>query len=89
MSAAAGHHVTLRDRGPVHRHRWIAVCSCGWAAIPLRLKRAARLAGNHHLGGVVGRRARHRYPIGPAPVTPEHRLPAALRTPGGGHMPAA
>lgn len=74
--AASGRHVlTLSDRGPRHRHRWVASCSCGWRGIPLRLKRSA-------LAGFDGHAPQPHRPGSPAPaprpVTPPEELPPEL-----------
>lgn len=74
---AERHRLRLDDRGPEHIHRWVASCSCGWRAVPLR-KRNAKLAYSRHASKAVSNR-RHRREPQPRPLTPVDRLPDALR----------
>lgn len=74
-ASSARHVLDLVDRGPRHRHRWVASCSCGWHGIPLRLQRSA-LAGFD--GHVPRPRRRGGRPPTPQPVTPPDKLPAEL-----------
>lgn len=71
------HTLTLTDRGPQHRHRWLASCSCGWAGIPLNLQRSAIEAFDHHAPKPRGRRPDTSWPT-PKALTPVDRLPSAL-----------
>lgn len=73
---AARHHLRLDDRGSEHIHRWVASCSCGWRAVPLR-KRNAKVAYAKHEARSVNQ-DRRRSPQ-PRALTPVDRLPEALR----------
>lgn len=72
---AERHHLELVDRGPQHRHRWQASCSCGRSCPPMRLRKTAK---DWHAGHVRQRNI----PKGvnrPRPVTPVDQLPEELR----------
>lgn len=72
---APAHVLELVHRGAEHRHRWQARCSCGWVAVPLRLKRSALEGWRGHAR--IRRKARNA--ARPRPVTPVDQLPAELR----------
>lgn len=81
MSTHRAHCLVLHDRcspdAKRHIHRWVPTCSCGkwWGIAARSIDKAARQYRNHALN--AGREVTTG-PV-PAPVTPDHLLPAALR----------
>lgn len=79
MARDVRHRVTYKDRGPTHKHRWQATCTCGWKGIPLRVKKSAKESGEGHVHNASRTRRDSDFSNGRRPVTPEHLLPEGFR----------